>query len=306
MLDLNDVYLYAQVIEHRGITAAARALDVPKSSISRRILALEASLGARLIQRTSRRFVVTEIGAEFHRHALAMLVEAEAAESIVRRRTAEPSGTIRFTCSVAFAQLALADLMPRFMAAHPRVRVVQHATNRHVDPVQEGFDLCLRAHTEPLPSSSLVQRTLAQIPWHLFASPGYLARAGTPADPAALSTHDGLALALGDAHEGHAWRLRDARRADAAIPIPIPFVPSLESDDMATLKAAACADMGIVALPGYVGRGEVARGQLVRVLPQWLAGVATMSVLMPSRRGLLPSVRAFAEFLHENVPTAVQ
>ena len=302
MLDLNDVYYYAQVVEHRGITAAARALDVPKSSISRRLLALEASLGARLIQRTSRRFVVTEIGAEFHRHALAMLVEADAAESIVRRRTAEPSGTIRFTCSVAFAQLALADLMPRFMAAYPRVRIVQHATNRHVDPVQEGFDLCLRAHTEPLPSSSLVHRTLAQIPWHLFASPGYLARKGTPIDPAALSTHDGITLA--GAHESHAWRLRETGHADHAASIP--FAPSLESDDMATLKAAACADVGIVALPAYVGRREVERGQLVRVLPHWTAGVATMSLLMPSRRGLLPSVRAFAEFLSENVPTIVQ
>ncbi len=302
MLDLNDVYYYAQVVEHRGITAAARALDVPKSSISRRILALEAALGARLIQRTSRRFVVTEIGVEFHRHALAMLVEAEAAESIVRRRTAEPSGTIRFTCSVAFAQLALADLMPRFMAACPRVRIVQHATNRHVDPVHEGFDLCLRAHTEPLPSSSLVQRALAQIPWHLFASPGYLGRKGTPVDPAALSTHDGIALA--GAHESHAWRLRHVAQADRAASIP--FEPALESDDMATLKAAACADVGIVALPGYVGRREVERGQLVRVLPQWIAGVATMSLLMPSRRGLLPSVRAFTEFLAENVPPVVQ
>src|SRR5579862_3533571 len=160
MLDLNDVYYYAQVVEHQGITAAARALNVPKSSVSRRILALEASLGARLIQRTSRRCVVTEIGAEFHRHALAMLVEAEAAESVVRRRAAEPSGTIRFTCSVAFAQLALAELIPRFMAAYPHVRIEQHATNRYVDPVQEGFDLCLRTHTQPLPDSSLIQRSI--------------------------------------------------------------------------------------------------------------------------------------------------
>jgi DNA-binding transcriptional LysR family regulator len=302
MLDLNDVYYYAQVVEHEGITAAARALAVPKSSISRRILALEASLGTRLIQRTSRRFVVTEIGAEFHRHALAMLVEAEAAESIVRRRSAEPSGTIRFTCPVAFAQLALADLMPRFMAAYPRVRIVQHATNRHVDPVQEGFDLCLRAHTEPLPSSSLVQRALAQIPWHLFAGPSYLARKGTPGEPNALSGHDGIAL--GGAQESCAWRLRDVRDADQVVAVA--FTPSLQSDDMATLKAAACAGLGIVALPGYVGRGEVERGELVRVLPQWIAGLATMSLLVPSRRGLLPSVRALVQFLSEHVPTAVQ
>jgi DNA-binding transcriptional LysR family regulator len=299
MLDLNDVYYYAQVVEHQGITAAARVLDVPKSSISRRILALEASLGARLIQRTSRRFVVTEIGAEFHRHALAMLVEAEAAESVVRRHTAQPSGTIRVTCPVAFAQLALAELIPRFMAAYPRVRIVQHATNRYVDPVHEGFDLCLRAHSEPLPSSSLVQRALAQTPWHLFAGPSYLAREGTPGEPDALSEHDGIAL--GGMQESYVWRLRHADEV-----IAVPFTPCLLSDDMATLKAAACAGLGIVALPAYVGRGEVERGELVRVLPQWIAGVATISLLMPSRRGLLPSVRAFVQFLFEHVPTAVQ
>lgn len=302
MLDLNDVYYYAQVVEHQGITAAARALDVPKSSISRRILALEASLGARLIQRTSRRFVVTEVGAEFHRHALAMLVEAEAAEGVVRRRTAEPSGTIRFSCSVAFAQLALAELIPRFMSAYPRVRIVQHATNRFVDPVHEGFDLCLRAHTEPLPDSSLVQRAIAQIPWHLFACPGYLARKGMPREPDALAAHD--AIALGGMQERHTWRLRAALHAEQAVAVA--FTPSLVSDDMATLKAAACAGLGIVALPAYVGSAEVERGQLVRVLPEWIAGLATMSVLMPSRRGLMPSVGAFVEYLAEHVPAIVR
>lgn len=301
MIDLNDIFLFAKVVEHQGITAAARVLDLPKSSISRRLQALEASLGARLIQRTSRRFVITEIGAEFHRHALAMLVEAEAAEHAVRSRASEPSGTIRFTCSVAVAQLVLAQLIPRFMATYPQVRIVEHATNRQVDPVHEGFDMCLRAHSDPLPSSSLVQRTLAQIPWFLFASPTYLARKGTPGAPQDLAGHD--AIALGSQEQG-VWRLRDVRHADQVHTVP--FSPALLSDDMATLKAAACAGVGIVALPGYVGRAEVGCGQLVRVLPQWVAGVATLSLLMPSRRGLLPSVRTFADFLAEHVPTVVQ
>ena len=302
MLDLNDVYLYAQVIEHQGITAASRALDVPKSSISRRILALEAELGARLIQRTSRRFAVTEIGAEFHRHALAMLVEAEAAESVVRRRTAEPSGTIRFTCAVAFAQLALAELIPCFMTTYPRVRIVEHATNRHVDPVQEGFDLCLRAHTTALPDSTLVQRPLAQTPWLLFAGPDYLARKGTPDHPDDLSSHDKIALRA--AQDVHAWRLQDVRDADLVVHVP--FAPCLESDDMATLKAAARQGLGIVALPAYVARQEISTGELVHVLPRWTTGVAVISLLMPSRRGLLPSVRAFADFLAERVPGIVE
>jgi DNA-binding transcriptional LysR family regulator len=302
MLDLKDVYYFVQVVENKGITAAARALDLPKSSLSRRILALEAALDARLIQRTSRRFVVTEVGEAFYKHALAMLVEAEAAENVVRQRTAEPSGTIRLSCSVAFAQLALADLIPQFMAAYPRVRIIQHATNRQVDPVQDGFDLCLRAHSTPLPDSTLVQRPLALTPWHLFAGPAYLKRNGMPDTPAALSAHDGIAL--GGMHDTHAWQLRDVRHAGQAEVIP--FEPCLLSDDMATLKVAACQSVGIVALPGYVGQPEVRKGQLVRVLPQWTAGVATISLLMPSRRGLLPSVRAFIDFLVEHVPIAVQ
>lgn len=302
VLDLNDVYYFVQVVENKGITAAARALDLPKSSLSRRILALEAALDARLIQRTSRRFVVTEVGEVFYKHAVAMLVEAEAAENVVRQRAAEPSGTIRFSCSVAFAQLALAELIPKFMAAYPRVRIVQHATNRHVDPVQEGFDLCLRAHSTPLPDCSLVQRPLALTPWHLFAGPAYLQRKGVPDTPAELAAHAGIAL--GGTQDTHAWRLRHVRHA--GLDEVIPFEPCLLSDDMATLKAAACQSAGIVALPGYVGQSEVKKGQLVRVLPEWTAGVATISLLMPSRRGLLPSVRAFIDFLAEYVPIAVQ
>jgi DNA-binding transcriptional LysR family regulator len=301
MLDLNDVYYFAQAVEKRGISAAARAFDVPKSSISRRILALEAALGVRLIQRTSRSFAVTDIGQEFYRHAVAMLVEAEAAEEVVRRRTAEPSGTIRFSCSVALAQLVLADLIPQFMALYPRVRIIQHATNRYVDPVQEGFDICLRAHSVPLPPSTLIQRHLVDIPWHLFAGPAYLARKGTPATPADLSEHQGMGLR--QTEDAHSWVLRHEQHPDKTETIA--YQPQVQSDDMATLKVAACRSLGIVALPGYVGSREIDGGLLVRVLPQWHAGIATVSMLLPSRRGLLPSVRAFMDFLSVQVPLVV-
>src|SRR4029077_2364396 len=111
MLALNDLYYFAQAVEKKGISAAARALNLPKSNVSRRILALEAALGVRLIQRTTRRFAVTDVGQEFYAHAVATLIEAETAENVGRRRMAEPSGTIRFTCSVALGQLALAELI---------------------------------------------------------------------------------------------------------------------------------------------------------------------------------------------------
>jgi DNA-binding transcriptional LysR family regulator len=297
MLDLSNLHCFVQAVEKKGIGAAARGLDLPKSRVSRRILALEAALGVRLLQRTTRKFAVTDVGQEFYTHAVATLVEAEAAEDVVRRRMAEPSGTIRFTCPVALAQLALAELIPRFMALYPRVRIVQHATNRYVDPVQEGFDVCLRAHSTLLPASTLIQRHLADIPWHLFAGPAYLARKGTPQTPDDLSAHD--AVGLRQAEEPHVWSLVHEEHPEEKATVA--YAPRLESDDMGTLKVAA-RSLGIVALPVYVGRKEVESGVLVRVLPQWHAGIATISMLLPSRRGLLPSVRVFIDFLSSHVP----
>ena len=301
LLDLDDLYYFVQAVEKKGVTAAARALDLPKSSISRHIFALETALGVRLIQRTTRSFAVTDIGQEFYRHAVATLIEAETAEDIIRRRTAEPSGTIRFSCPVALAQLALAELIVEFMTLHPQVRIVQHATNRFVDPVQEGFDVCLRAHSTPLPASSLIQRHLVDIPWCLFAARSYLVRKGTPTTPEQLSEHDGIGLRQGE--ETHVWTLGSEKHREQTTTVA--YSPRLLSDDMVTLKVAACHGHGIVALPEYVGHKEVQSGVLIRVLPQWHAGIATVSMLLPSRRGLLPSVRAFMDFLSERVPRAV-
>jgi DNA-binding transcriptional LysR family regulator len=300
LLDLNDVYYFVQAVEKKGISAAARALDLPKSTVSRRILALEAALGVRLIQRTTRRFAVTDVGQEFYERAVAALVEAESAENVVRQRVAEPRGTIRFSCPVALAQLGLAELIPRFMTLYPRIRIVQHATNRFVDPVQDGFDVCLRAHSTLLPASTLIQRHLINIPWHLFAGPAYLARKGRPASPEDLVAHDGVGLQQSE--EAHVWSLTHEEHPDKKATVA--YTPCLQSDDMGTLKVAARTH-GIVALPGYVGRKEVESGLLVRVLPQWHAGIATVSLLLPSRRGLLPSVRAFIDFLSTHVPPAL-
>jgi DNA-binding transcriptional LysR family regulator len=301
MLDLNNVYYFVQVVEKKGISAAAHALHLPKSSVSRHVLALEEALGVRLIQRTSRSFVVTDVGQEFYRHAVTMLESANAAEDSIKQRIAEPRGTIRFTCSVAFAQHAMANVIPDFMARFPQVNIIQHAANRYVDPISEGFDLCLRAHTVPLRDSTLIIRHLADIPWHLFAGPEYLSRKGTPESPAELGQHDGVLLS--GIAETPSWALQHEQFGFRTISVP--FSPRLQSDDMATLKAAACAGLGIVALPAYVASPEIHRGQLLRVLPEWTAGIAMMSLIMPSKRGMLPSIRAFVDFLAVQVPSAV-
>jgi DNA-binding transcriptional LysR family regulator len=233
MLDLTDISYFVHAVEKKGMSAAARAFDVPKSTVSRHILALEAALGARLIQRTTRSFALTDIGQEFYTHAVATLIEAETAENAVRKRLAEPSGTIRFSCSVAFAQLGLADLIPRFMTLYPRVRIVQHATNRYVDPVQEGFDVCIRAHSALLPSSSLIQRHLADTPWHLFAGPEYLARRGAPARPEDLVKHDGVGLRQSE--EQHLWSL--THEGQAGNTVTIPYAPAFRAMTWAPSKS---------------------------------------------------------------------
>jgi DNA-binding transcriptional LysR family regulator len=298
--DLNDLYFFVQVVQHNGFAAAGRALGTPKSTLSRRIHALETRLGARLLQRTSRRFVVTDAGREFLRHAKAMLLEADAADDSVKRRLAEPSGIVRFTCPVGMAPL-LAPLLPRFLERHGKVALEQQVTNRFVDLVEEGLDVALRGHKGPLPDSGLVERRLMTTPWVLVASPVYLDRAGWPESPADLEAHAALVLGGASAGGGDRWTL--VRAAVGAETVSL--APRLRSDDVQSVRAAALGGAGIAAMPDYLCRKDLDAGTLERVLPEWSAGDGMITLLVPSRRGQLPSVRAFMDFLVEEFPRAV-
>src|SRR3546814_3482073 len=143
MRDLNDLYYFAQVVEHGGFAAAGRVLGVPKSKLSRRVALLEEQLGVRLIQRSTRRFSVTEIGQVYHRHCVAMIAEAEAAQEVIDRTSAEPQGLVRVSCTIPLMQGRVADIVSRFLADHPRVRIHVEATNRRVEVIAEGFDVAL-------------------------------------------------------------------------------------------------------------------------------------------------------------------
>ena len=299
MLNLNYMYYFVQVVDKNGFSAAGKALNIPKSSLSRRIAELEDQLGARLIQRTSRRFVVTDVGREFYKHSQAMLADAEVAEQSVKRRMAEPQGAIRITCSVPVAQFVVADLLPRFALRFPKVDIIQHATNRYVDLVEEGFDLALRAHSEPLTDSSLISRLIAPTPWGLFANQSYVDARGAPSLPKDLAAHTGLHLS-GNGTE-NSWKLSSKSKEECAVGVK----PRVCSDDMVTLKKAAESGLGIAALPLYLCRNAVRDGGLIRILPEWTAKTATITLLAPSRRGLLPSVRAFSDFLAAELPTAI-
>lgn len=301
MLDLNDFFLYVQVVDRGGFTAAGRTLHVPKSTLSHRMQQLEANLGVRLLNRTSRRFGMTDAGQEFYRHAVAMLREAELAETAIRHRLTEPTGTVRCTAGVATMQFALSDLIASFLAQHPKVDIVAHATDRTVDIVGENFDIAVRAHSDPLPDSNLVQRTLAPAPWFLFAGSGYLQAHGAPRSPKDLRAHPALFMMRGGV--APVLRLRHANQAREEVVLPL--APRLVSDDMVGLQQAAIQGLGVVALPGYVCRAAVRSGALRRVLPDWIAGDSMLTALIPYRQGLLPSVRAFLDHLASEFPKTV-
>ncbi|WP_259668684.1 MULTISPECIES: LysR substrate-binding domain-containing protein [Rhizobium] len=301
MLDLNDFFYYVQIVDRGGFTAAGRTLRVPKSTLSHRMQELEKELGVRLLNRTSRRFGMTDAGSDFYRHAVAMLREAEMAETTIRHRLTEPTGTVRCTAGVATMQFAMADIIADFLVKYPKVNIFAHAADRTVDIVGENFDLAVRAHSDPLPDSNLVQRTLAPAPWYLFAGTDYIEKNGAPKSPQDLQTHPSLFMMRTGVSP--VWRLRHARQARDEVVVPL--TPRLIGDDMVGLQQAAIKGIGVVALPGYIARAAVQSGALRRILPDWLAGDSTLTALIPYRQGLLPSVRAFLDHLAAEFPKAV-
>lgn len=289
--DLNDYAYFFHVVEQRGFAPAGRALGIPKSRISRHIQQLETRLDARLIQRTSRHFAITDAGMEFFRHAKAVMEEVHAAEITIKQRSEALTGKVRISCSPGVAQFALEALVTDFLSQHPNVEIGQFVTNELVNLIDAGLDLAIRGHVENLPDSSLIQKRLAKVKWRLFASPSYVEERGEPAAPDDLKDCSGLCL--GWRNDVGQWKLRSEQGNSKLIQ----FIPRLSSDDMVTLKEACAAGLGILSLPAYVCQNDVKIGRLVEVLPDWVSGKATLSLLQPCRQGTPPAVSAFAEHI---------
>ena len=300
MQDLNDLYYFAMVVEHGGFAAAERALGIPKSRLSRRISQLETDLGVRLLQRSTRRFAVTDVGMSVYRHAQTMLTEAQAAREVVDRLSAEPRGVVRVSVPVALAQQQLPKLLPKFLEQYPKVRLQLHIGNRRVDLINEGFDVALRVRARLDDDGSLVMRSFGQIQELLVASPKYLDRAGRPKDPAELASHVTLSIHEDEAHQR--WELHgpdgEVRRVD--------LQPRVAGFDFPLLQAMVKDGFGITMLPETVCAEAVRRGELEVVLPEWSLPQGICHAVFASRRGLLPAVRVFIDFLAEHLPRQIE
>ncbi|MFK7856744.1 MAG: LysR substrate-binding domain-containing protein [Granulosicoccus sp.] len=289
--DLNDYFYFVHVVEKQGFSAASEALGLPKSRLSRHIQQLEERMDARLIQRTTRQFNVTELGETFYAHARSVVDEMEKAENAVRRKKNLLSGNVTISCSVGVAQFAMKELIARFLAENPLVTVSQNVTNQNVDMVASGIDLSIRGHAVALPDSSLIQRPLAQVEWQLFAASNYEDKHTALSCPADVDNHQTLALGWQSPHEK--WVLENKTGDTFTVKIK----PRLKSDDMSTLKHAAVSGAGLVALPSYTCHEELKRGQLQRVLTNWHAGTAQLSLVALTRKGQPQAVVALKDFL---------
>ncbi|MBW8823813.1 MAG: LysR family transcriptional regulator [Xanthomonadales bacterium] len=293
MQDLNDLYYFVQVVDHGGFAPAGRALGIPKSKLSRRVALLESRLGVRLIQRSSRKFAVTEPGQTYYGHARAALVEARAAEEAIQRDQAEPRGVVRMSCPTTLLDAQVGAMVSDFLRLYPQVELHLDATNRRVDVIGEGVDIAIRVRPPPLEDSDLVLRVLATRTQCLVASPVLLARLGQPASPGELMNYPSMDLGL--PQNLHVWDLHGPDGEHVAIH----HQPRFVTRGMLALRDAAIAGVGIVQLPKMVTQELVAQGRLQHVLEGWAPRAEIVHAVFPSRRGLLPSVRALIDFLAE-------
>jgi DNA-binding transcriptional LysR family regulator len=291
--DLNTLYYFTQVVEHHGFAAAGRALDMPKSKLSRRIAELEERLGVRLLHRSSRHCSLTEIGQAYYQRCLAMRVEAESAAELIERNRSEPQGMVRVSCPTALLNSWVGPMLTCYMLKYPLVELFIESTNRRVDLIHEGFDVALRVRFPPLENTDMVMKVLGNSTQSVVGSPSFLSRLSTPASPADLS---GLpSLHWGAAQREYQWELFGADGSTAMIR----HAPRMVTDDLLALRHAAVAGIGIVHLPSVVVRDEIAAGQLVELVPGWVPKSGVIHAIFPSRRGLLPSVRTLIDFLGE-------
>jgi DNA-binding transcriptional LysR family regulator len=290
MRDLNDLSFFAAVVANGGFSAASRALAVPKSRISRRVAALETQLGVRLVERSTRRFNVTEVGHDVYRHARAALAEAEAIDDVALRLKAEPQGLVRISCPQGVDRLLAAEL-PAFLERHPKLRVQVLVGNRRVDLIEEGIDVAIRVRDELDGDGDLQVKIIGRTQRMLVATPAFLARHGRPQAPADLASYPTLTMT--DRPGLDRWELVNADGVAAVVT----HEPRLSATEFSMLRQATLDGLGIGFMAEYACRDPLADGRLERVLTEWGSREAIFHLVFASRRGLLPSVRAVIDFV---------
>lgn len=284
--------LFVQIAESGSLSRAADALGLSNAAASRHLSALEDRLGARLVERNTRRLYLTEPGQEFLQRSKQILAALQEAESAVNVATLNPSGKLRISASLSFAMQHIAPLLPRYTARYPNVTVHVETANRYADLIDTNIDVAVRTR-EFEPDSSITIRHLAETRRILAASPGYLARAGTPRELDQLQQHSLLIYT----YANNPSELRFTRASETST---LTVKGALESNDGQVLRAAALHDFGILVQPAYILYEDIVAGRLVPVLDEWDLPRLRINLAYPSRKHLSAKVRTFIDFLAEH------
>lgn len=294
-IDLNDMLLFAQVAESLGFSAAARALGMPRSTVSRRIAELEEALGVRLVQRTTRRLSLTDVGAAYAERCLAVRAEVEEANLAVTSAGETPRGRLRITSPIEIGRRYLPAVVADYAARYPDVEVELELSDFARDLVAEGWDLAIRVGS--LGDSSLIARKLGPTDQFLCGSPAYLARRGAPTHPRDLADHDTIVMTAGIG--GFHWEFTGPEG-----PTSIEIHPRIVTNDFDAVRALAEAGLGLARLPSWVAREPLERGDLVRCLEQHAPSALEVSAIYPTRRHLSAKVRCFLDLLEKHFDPA--
>ncbi|MFP3562662.1 LysR substrate-binding domain-containing protein [Paraburkholderia sp. SIMBA_030] len=289
--DLNDLRLFAEVVERGSYTAAARGLGLQTSKLSRRVRALEEELGVRLLNRTSRSLSLTETGRQFHQHCLALVAEATAAKEIVDRTRSKPQGTVRIACPVALLESGISAIIARYIQDNPDVQVLLDATSRRVDVVEEGLDFAIRVRLPPLDNTDLAVRQLGLSIHILVASPELALR--HPAPSSIESVKEWPTLSMASSNERFVWNLVDVEGRVTSWA----HQPRLATDDLASLRVAAISGVGVAMLPKELVEADIQAGRLQHLLPGLATTPGLVHAIFPTRRGMVPAVRHLLDAL---------
>jgi DNA-binding transcriptional LysR family regulator len=287
-MDLNDIVVFTKVVETKSFTGAAEQLGLPKSTVSRKLAQLEERLGVRLVQRTTRKLALTDIGEAYYERAARIVADLAAAEQLVTDMQSTPRGRLRVTAPIDLSASYLGGIISEFTAQHPDVNVELDATDRVVDLIEESFDVAIRIG--PLPESTLIAKKLTSFVSLLCASPAYLAKKKAPATTEEIEEHDKV-MFFPNARVS-SWTLQNGEQT-YELSRPVKF----SSNNLMAVRAAALAGAGVSLLPEFIVACDIHEGKLVRVLPGWQSVPADVTAVYPARQNLPPRLSLFLEHL---------
>lgn len=296
-MDLNDVAVFERVVTEGSLTGAAARLGQPKSSVSRSLARLEADLGVRLLQRTTRKLHLTEAGQVFFERARRVLGELREAELAVTQLQESPRGNLRITMPVEFGMRFMGRVVAEFMQRHPEVTIETELSGRMVNLVEEGFDLAFRIGE--FRDSSLVARKLGNLTGRFYASPAYLGRFGTPRKPEDLTTHD--IILFMQPRENTVQLFREGKGGERSPACKLTLRGRLTVNNVSMAGDAAVAGIGVALMPGFLSAEAVNSGQLMPVLPDYVVCHGGLYAMYPSREHMPTALRAFLDFVTERV-----